>query len=159
MEDDYSSDAIVRLNEDCQETEIIMMSTPWWNPQGYQTSTDTLLDNMTMLAYACHSDYSMATIPVRVVAVLEVLSLEFDEDLFHQMRKPMPSTILDMYELQNIYTDTTWSQFIPQRSTIDPTMVYNIFGGAAAILGYCPTNDGRTQSSCGRCSISPSLLR
>jgi hypothetical protein len=48
-----------------------------------------------MLAYACHSDYSMAIIPARATAALNALSVEFDEDLFYQKRIPVPSTILD----------------------------------------------------------------
>jgi hypothetical protein len=72
--------AIVRLNEDCHEDEIIIMATPWWFHDDFTPVGEHL--NMTMLAYACHSDYSMATIPVRATAASNALSVEFDEDLF-----------------------------------------------------------------------------
>jgi len=60
-------DPMVRLNEHCHESEIIMMSTPWWLRQDI-TPTDRFLENMTVLAYACHSSHSMATIPARATA-------------------------------------------------------------------------------------------
>jgi hypothetical protein len=128
----YSKDAIVRLNEDCHENEIILMSTPWW-PGQFQTPTDRFSENMTMSAYACHSDYSMAVIPVRATAALKALSVEFDENLFNQKRVPLPSTTIDLRELNDIYTDTTWSQFVPQYMKIPAGEP--VFGGAAAMLG------------------------
>jgi hypothetical protein len=109
------------------------MSTPWW-PEVSTTRTDTLLENMTMLAYACHPDYSMATIPVRAITVLKALSLEFYENLFNQMRMPIPSTVLNLDELHKICTDTAWSQFIPQNDARTDSSA-RPFGGAAAMLG------------------------
>jgi hypothetical protein len=129
----YATYAIVQLNEECPESEIIMMSTPWWAVQ-FDPPPDRLLENMTMLAYACHSEYSMATIPARATAALKTLTVEFDENRFDQMRTPVPSTVLDLPELRKIYTDIKWSQFVPQ-NTVANQQIYQIFGGAAAMLG------------------------
>ena len=106
------------------------MSTPWWHPQ-FVTPTDRLLENMTMLAYACHSEYSMANILARAISASRSLAVEFDEDLFHQMRTPVSSTILNLLKLRNIYTDITWSQFVPQAETEESSWK----GAAAAMLG------------------------
>ena len=128
---------MVRFNEHCHESEIIMMSTPWWLRQDI-TPTDRFLENMTMLAYACHSNHSMATIPVRATASSGTLSVEFDENLFHQIRTPVPPTILDLLELRKIYTDIKWSDFVPQESKTSDTNIdlYDVpFEGPAAILG------------------------
>jgi hypothetical protein len=127
---------MVRVNKDCHEEEIIIMSTPWWpNKPPNEGPTNTLLDNMTMLGYACHADYSMATIPVRAITASNALSVEFDEELFNQMRTPVPSTVLDLHKLHEIYTDATWGRFVPQESALDPLSRYYLFGGAAAMLG------------------------
>jgi hypothetical protein len=118
--DDSSSTDMVRVNQDCHEEEIIIMSTPCWlNERQDQGPTDTL-DNMTMSGYACHADYSMATIPVRAITALNALSVEFDEELFNQMRTSVPSTVLDLHKLHEIYTDTTWGRLVPQESALDP---------------------------------------
>jgi hypothetical protein len=134
--DDSSSTDMVRVNQDCHEEEIIIMSTPWWlNEPQDEGPTNTLLDNMTMLGYACHADYSVATIPVRAIAVSNALSVEFDEELFNQMRTPVPSTVLDLPKLHELYTDATWGRFVPQESALNPASRYYMFGGAAAMLG------------------------
>jgi len=130
-------DPTIRLNEHCHESEIIMMSTPWWLRQDI-TPTDRFLENMTMLAYACHSSYSMATIPARATASSGTLSVEFDENLFHQIRTPVPPTVLDLLELRKIYTDIKWSDFVPQESKTSDIEIdlYDVpFEGPAAILG------------------------
>jgi hypothetical protein len=90
---------------------------------------------MTMSGYACHADYSMATIPVCAITALNALSVEFDEELFNQMRTSVPSTVLDLHKLHEIYTDTTWGRLVPQESALDPASRYYMFGGAAAMLG------------------------
>jgi hypothetical protein len=128
----HSADAIARLNEDCKESEIIIMSTPWWT-SSYMD--DTFLEYITMLAYACHAEYSMATIPVRAKSSLKALSLEFDENLFNLMRMPVSSTVLDLDELHEIYTDTVWNELIPQKDARDPVSGARVVGGAAAMLG------------------------
>ncbi|PZC93347.1 DUF3433 domain containing protein, partial [Pyrenophora tritici-repentis] len=130
--DSYLRNATLRLNEDCQETEVIMMSTPWWYSP-LTTTIDRFLENMTMLAYACHSEYSMATMPVRATSALGTLAVEFEEDLFQQMSTPIPSTISNLLALSKIYTDVEWSQFAPQRPSGPSDHV--IVGGYAAMLG------------------------
>jgi len=143
LRDYMSSDPTVRFNEYCHESEIMMMSTPWW-PRQSITPTDRFMENMTMLAYACHTSHSMATIPARTTAVWDpiwdegTLSVEFDEDLFHQTRTPLSSTVVDLLELRKIYTDIKWSDFVPQKSKTSDSKIdsYDVpFGGAAAILG------------------------
>jgi hypothetical protein len=131
----YSDDATGILNEDCHESEIIMMSTPWW-PAQFLTPTYSLLENMSMSAYACHPDYSMAIVPARATVAQKALSVEFDEDIFHQKRIPLPSTIFDLRELNKIYTDIQWSSFVPQPSMVETSAGGDFtFGGAAAMLG------------------------
>ncbi|KAI4932395.1 hypothetical protein J4E86_011617 [Alternaria arbusti] len=143
LRDYMSSDPTVRFNEYCHESEIMMMSTPWW-PRQSITPTDRFLENMTMLVYACHTSHSMAIIPARTTAVWDptwdegTLSVEFDEDLFHQTRTPLSSTVVDLLELRKIYTDIKWSDFVPQKSKASDSEIdsYDVpFGGAAAILG------------------------
>lgn len=132
FDNSHSADAIARLNEDCKESEIIIMSTPWWT-SSYRD--DTFLENITILAYACHAEYSIATIPVRAKSSLKALSLEFDENLFNQMRMPVSSTVLDLDKLHEIYTDTVWNELIPQKDAHDPVSGARVFGGATAMLG------------------------
>jgi hypothetical protein len=129
---DSSSTDMVRVNDDCHEEEIIIMSTPWWPISG---PTDIILENMTTSGYVCHAEYSMATIPVRAKAASNALSVEFDKELFNQMRTPIPSTVLDLHKLHEIYTDTTWGRFVPQQSAIDRGSRKFMLGGAAAMLG------------------------
>jgi len=136
--DDYSmSDAIVQWNEHCHEDEIIMMSSPWL-PRQDITPIDEFLQNMTMLAYACHTNHSMATIPTRATASSGTLSVEFDENLFHQIRTPVPPTVLDLLELRKAYTDIKWSDFVPHETKTSDIEIdlYDVpFTGPAAILG------------------------
>jgi len=136
-EDYPMSDAIVQSNEHCHENEIVMMSTPWW-PRQDITPTEKFLQNMTMLAYACHTSHSMATIPARATASSGTLSVEFDENLFHQIGTPVPPTVLDLLELRKAYTDIKWSDFVPHETKTSDIEIdlYDVpFTGPAAILG------------------------
>jgi hypothetical protein len=126
--DAYSRDAVVRLNEECPEDEVIILSTPWW--KYLSTQAEELWSNLTMQAYACHTDYTMATIPVRITGMPENQSVQFDEDLFRRVHTPISSAMIDFRELHNIYTDVVWRDFVPQKGSD--------FGGPAAVLarGY-----------------------
>jgi hypothetical protein len=124
LSDAYSEDAIVRLNEECSANETIILSTPWWERN---SEPEEFWNNLTIRAYACHTDYSMATIPVRVTGMPEDQSVQFDEDLFRRVRTPVIPAMIDPPELHNIYTDVVWSDFIAQEMME--------FGGAAAVLG------------------------
>lgn len=130
--DDYAPDPIVRLNEDCHEKEIILMSTPWLK---FQKTTPRMLDNATTLAYACHSDHSMAVIPARATSTSTGLFVDFDKEVFDRTRIPVPPETLDLQELQNIYTDLAWSKYIPQRSAFTSPMNEQVFAGPGAVLG------------------------
>jgi hypothetical protein len=124
--DAYSMDAIVRLNDGCSADEVIILSTPWWDPY---TKPKELSNNLTIRAYACHTDYTMATIPVRVTGMPENQTVQFDEDLFRRVRTPVSPAMIDLREFHNIYTDVVWSDFIPQsRRSVE-------IGGPAAVLG------------------------
>jgi hypothetical protein len=127
----YSEDAIVRLNEGCKEDEIILMSTPWWSDPNQ--TPDKLLANLTIRAFACHTDHSMATIPVHAAGTSSGLSVGFDETLFYQVHTPVPSTVFDLQQLHDIYTDVAWSQFVPQK--YKDSSKWGSLGGPAAMLG------------------------
>lgn len=130
--DKYTPDPIVRLNEDCHEKEIILMSRPWWVDSRDPTS---LLDNMTALAYACHSDHSMAVIPARATSTSAGLSIEFDEEVFKQKRMPIPPEAFDLQEMHAIYTDLAWSKFVRQKSVFANQQAKKVFAGPGAMLG------------------------
>ncbi|KAH3984651.1 hypothetical protein HBH98_160680 [Parastagonospora nodorum] len=130
--DKYTPDPVVRLNEDCHEKEIILMSRPWWIDSRDPTS---LLDNMTALAYACHSDHSMAFIPARATSTSTGLSIEFDEELFEQKRMPVPPEDFDLQEMHEIYTDLAWSKFVRQKSVFANQQAKKVFAGPGAMLG------------------------
>jgi hypothetical protein len=127
--DAYSEDAIVRLNEQCREDEIILMSTPWW----LYTNREKLYDNITIRAYACHSDHTMADIPVRILGEPGRQSVQFDESLFDRVRTPITSATINIQELNDIYNSVAWSDFIPQKPLSG--MKEGYFGGSAAMLG------------------------
>ncbi|KAH6616889.1 hypothetical protein C7974DRAFT_319174 [Boeremia exigua] len=128
--DEYSKDAIVRLNEECPEDEIILMSTPWWEEY---TKPEKLFNNLTVQAYACHSEHTMADIPVRILGKPERQSVQFDEEMFHRIRTPITPAMVDLQELRNIYKSVAWSDFIPQKPS--SSMKKGFFGGSAAVLG------------------------
>jgi hypothetical protein len=133
----YQRDSIIRLNEECRdEDELILMSTPWWlDLESAHPANKSLemLDNITMRAYACHTDHTMAIIPVNTTGTSNGLSVYFNKDVFYRLRKTIPSTMIDLEGLHKIYTDVAWSDFLPQRtrSFFDPVA----FGGPAAMLG------------------------
>ncbi|KAI4605839.1 hypothetical protein J4E80_010372 [Alternaria sp. BMP 0032] len=58
----------------------------------------------------------MATIPTRATASSGTLSVEFDENLFHQIGTPLPPTVLNLLELRKAYTDIKWSDFVPHET-------------------------------------------
>jgi hypothetical protein len=133
----YQMDNMIRLNEECHdEDELILMSTPWWLDLKFgepANKSQEMLDNITMRAYACHTDHTMAIIPVNTTGTSNGLSVDFDKDLFYRLRKTVPSTMIDLEGLHKIYIDVAWSDFLPQRtrSHYDPV----VFGGPAAMLG------------------------
>lgn len=127
--EDETRNYTIQLNDECREDEIILMSTGWWISAKYER----LLDNLTTQAYACHTDHSMATIPVRATGTLNGLSVDFDQDLFHKLRTPVESTMLNLTELLGIYTDAAWYHFIPQRDK--HLMEQDSLTGPAALVG------------------------
>jgi hypothetical protein len=124
--------AVVRLNDQCSGDETILLSTRSWTP-GIKQQTE-LPENLTMRAYACHNDYTMATIPVRVTGTSEKQSVQFEEDLFRRMRTPIGSGTIDVRDLHSIYTDFRWDEFIPQEKDT-PTSQSRRMRGPAAMLG------------------------
>jgi hypothetical protein len=128
---EYSEDAIIRLNKECPEEEIILMSTPWWKENLFQP--EELYDNLTVRAYACHSQHTMADITVRILGEPGRQSVQFDEDLFHRVRSPITPATMDLQELSDIYNSVAWSDFIPQEPTSSIKGGY--FSGSAAMLG------------------------
>jgi hypothetical protein len=131
--DMYSNDCIVRLNTECHEDEVILMSTQWLSNEHTEEPTG-LLDNLTMRAYACYSDHSMAVIPVRATRNSNGLSVDLDRVLFEQVREPVGPTVLNFQELHEIYTHTAWGRFIPQQVP-DDKFNGRVFPGPAAVLG------------------------
>ncbi|KAJ8117434.1 hypothetical protein OPT61_g1379 [Boeremia exigua] len=127
--DAYSKDAVVRLNEDCPEDEIILMSTPWWK----EFRPEKLWDNLTVRAYACHSDHTMANMPVRITGEPDRQTVQFDEEMFHRIRTPINPAMIDFEELRNIYQDVVWGEFIPQKPSSSAKKGF--LGGSAAVLG------------------------
>jgi len=130
--DKYTPDPIVQLNEGCNEKEIILMSRPWWVDS---RSPTTLLDNMTALAYACHSDHSMAVVPARATSTSTGFSVEFDKEVFEQKRMPVPPEAFDLQEMHDIYTDLAWSKFVRQKSVFANQQAKKVFAGPGAMLG------------------------
>jgi hypothetical protein len=127
-----SSDAVVRLNDDCSEDELIMLSTAWlprWDID------DRLSSNLTIVAYACQSHHTMANVPVLATTKSNRLSVEFDRALFDQTRTAMDPTIIDLRELHDIYTSPDWSLFVPQGAALDRYVRAKAFGGSSAMLG------------------------
>jgi hypothetical protein len=120
---------ITCLNKECEEDEIIMMSSPWWHSAGIVPAS--LLDNFEIQAYACRSHQTMATIPVRVTGQSDGSSIHFDEDLFHSVHTPVPVSVFDTQALHKIYTNNDWYEHIAQRIEADQWRLE----GPAAILG------------------------
>jgi hypothetical protein len=124
----YDSDARVILNKECTSTEMILMSTPW-----FPSRRDRFAENMTIVAHVCSSSHTMATLTVRASSSSGGLSVTFDQDAFHQTAQDVPSTMLDLMEMHNIYTDPDWYSFIPQPAQFQQSAP--VLGGVAALLG------------------------
>ncbi|XPS77236.1 hypothetical protein M3J09_009264 [Ascochyta lentis] len=101
----------VILNPGCSMNELILMSTPWFK---FGNDTVAPFANLSLNAYACRSDHSMAVMSVQASSTPAGLSVNFGRDLYGKIRKPVPSGVLNTSQLHAIYTDPNWFEFIPQ---------------------------------------------
>lgn len=134
MENEIDGDARILINEECQMNEMILMSTPWMTRNG----KDVLLPNMTITAYACRSEHTMARMTVQASSKSSGLTLEFDEALFDKTREPVPAEVLDPASLHELYSSPEWYEYLPQPKLLSTYITGDVpppLHGAAALLG------------------------
>lgn len=123
------SSRIEPMDSCAHEEESILMSTAWY---GNREPSD-FLPGFNITAYACHNNHTMATMPVRVSSTATGLSVNFDKDVFNQIRHEVPQTVMNISGLQGLYTDPGWYNYIPQKGYLNRSL--GLFGGASVLLG------------------------
>jgi hypothetical protein len=127
----YGEEPSLKHNDKCSHDSLILLSTPWWTDlKGHDTE---FLPNMTMKAYGCDSVHTMAEISVRAEVTETDLTIHFDEENFDRVSHPVPSSVIDLAKLRNIYTDVAWGEYLPQKTFNDESLP--LVPGAAALLG------------------------
>ncbi|KAJ4989425.1 hypothetical protein SVAN01_05150 [Stagonosporopsis vannaccii] len=131
VNDRHLPDEGVRINpiSSCGQDEAIIMSTAWYG----NDEPREFLDDFNITTYTCHNNHTMALIPVRASSAATGLSVDFDTDVFNQLRQPVPTSIMNISRLQDLYTDPDWYNYVPQKGYLDLSL--GLFGGASALLG------------------------
>lgn len=133
-QNEFDRDSRIILNDECQMDEMVLTSSPWMT----RWDKDALLPNLTITAYACHSEYTMATMPVRVLSTSSSLTVDFDRERFSQIRAPISAKIWNLTSLHELNASPEWYEYIPQPYLLDKYISGGnppALHGAAALLG------------------------
>jgi hypothetical protein len=133
-QNEFDQDSRIILNDECQMDEIILISSPWMT----RRIKDALLPNLTMTAYACRSEYTMAIMPVRVLSTTSGLTVDFNKERFSQVHAPVSAEIWNLTSLHELNASPEWYEYIPQPYLLDKYISGGnppALHGAAALLG------------------------
>jgi hypothetical protein len=130
------------LVKDCSAEELILASTPWFSENDWNCSG--ILEDRFLRAYACHSEYASAVLPVHATSNRASLEVTFDEKLFDEIATPVSSTIFDMPSFRVLDDHNEWKKFIPRKRFLTSMNYPDLLLGTASLFGSMYNQNIRT---------------
>ncbi|KAL1645546.1 hypothetical protein SLS58_003857 [Diplodia intermedia] len=119
-------------SEECQDRELILLSTPWLAPSEESYSPNwNFSSDFRAAGQVCTSKYYMANITVLAHLSDTSSELTFDVNEYRSKRIPVPESFFNVTLLQNVTLNDNWTSYIYPLSTRSRPAV----GGLSALLG------------------------
>jgi hypothetical protein len=143
---DNNTDRI--YNNKCNGNEVIFLSSTWFEDADPRLlSMPRFLSNLTVNSYICHSNHTMATIPVAASMSGGVVNVAFDVEEFRKSQVPVPEKLINHSEYQQFYTNPTWNQYVASPGDVSPRPNARVLGVSALLATQYEFNSTRMFTS------------